>query len=100
MFETITAYFENQGLLGIVILMLIGVVVWQQKRIDAKDKQITDLQDKRIADTNSYTSSYTSTTREMIGTTRDSLNALNLLQRSIDALATALQSLIQNGGNK
>lgn len=95
--EIFTEYFFQQGILGVIIAMLIIVVIWQQRRIDGKDKQITDLQDKRIADTNGYTKSYTDTTREMIGTTRDSLNALNLLQRSVDALATALQSLLSNG---
>lgn len=92
--ETITNFFLQQGVLGVIIVMLIGVVLWQQKRIDLKDKQITDLQDKRIADTNAYTSSYTATTKEMVATTRDSLNALSLLQRSVDTMATALQNLL------
>ena len=92
--DTISSYFLQQGVLGVIIVMLIGVIVWQQKRIDIKDKQIVDLQDKRVSDTNAYTASYTATTKEMVGTTRDSLNALNLMQRSIDSLATALQSLL------
>lgn len=92
--ETITNFFLQQGILGVIIVMLIGVVVWQQKRIDLKDKQITDLQDKRVADTNAYTSSYTAANKEMVATTRDSLNALSLLQRSVDSMATALQNLI------
>lgn len=94
MFETIAAYFENQGLLGIVILMLISVVIWQQKRIDEKDAQITELQAKRIEDINAYTDNYTTTTREMIGAAKDNLSALNLLQRSVDQLANALQNLL------
>lgn len=94
MLETITAYFESQGLLGIIILMLIGVVVWQQKRIDAKDKQITDLQDKRKSDTDIYTSSYTTIVKENIATQKDSLNANIIMQRSLDTLVNAFQTFV------
>ena len=92
--ETINNYFLQQGILGVIIVMLIGVVIWQQKRIDIKDKQIIDLQDKRVADTNGYTNSYALATKEMVGTSKDIVNAVNLLQRSVDALATAFQGFI------
>lgn len=92
--DTITSYFAQQGLLGIIILMLIGVVIWLQKRIDNKDKQITDLQDKRITDANQYTSSYIAASKEAVETGRDNLSALSLLQRSVDALAQGLQKLL------
>ncbi len=94
--SSVATYFAQQGVLGIIVLMLIGVVVWQQKRIDNKDKQITELQDKRKADTDGYTASYTATIRDMIIASKDSLNAANLLQRSVDSLAAALQSLMSN----
>jgi len=93
--DIITPYFAQQGLLGIVIIMLVGVVLWQQKRIDGKDKIINDIQDKRKADVDTYTASYISTTREMVGTQKDSLNAITLLQRSVDNLANALQGIIK-----
>ena len=96
--EAVITYFTQQGVLGIVIVMMMAVIAWQQKRIDAKDKQISELQDRRIEDTNGYTASYTQTTREMVATTKDSINALNLLQRSIDSLATAVQSWINGKG--
>lgn len=97
MLENISTYYLTQGVLGVTVVALIAVVIWQQKRIDAKDKQITDLQDKRVADTNSYTNSYTQTTREMVGVTKDSLNAMLLLQKSVDTVAQLLNNLISNG---
>lgn len=75
--------------------MLVAVVLWQQKRIDGKDKIINELQDKRKADVDAYTASYVATTKEMVGTQKDGLNALNLMQRSVDNLATALQGIIK-----
>lgn len=92
--ETVTAYFAQQGILGIIIVMLVGVILWQQKRIDGKDKIINDIQDKRKADVDAYTASYVATTREMVGTQKDNLNALNLMQKSVDSLATALQAWV------
>lgn len=93
--EAIISYFSQQGVLGIVIIMLVSVIVWQQKRIDLKDKQIYDLQEKRKTDTDAYTASYTLVAKEQIGTQRDSVNSLNLLQRSIDSIANALQNIIK-----
>ena len=90
--DSLTAYFAQQGVLGVIIIMLITVVLWQQKRIDKKDTQINELQDKRKADTDAYTVSYVATTREMVGTQKDNLNALTLLQRSVDSLANAIGS--------
>lgn len=92
--DAFTSYFAQQGILGIIIIMLVGVVLWQQKRIDGKDKIINEIQDKRKNDVDAYTASYIATTREMVGTQKDSLNALILLQRSVDNLANAWQGII------
>lgn len=94
--ETITNFFANQGILGIVILMLIAVVIWQQRRIDSKDTQITELQNKRVSDTNGFTTSYTQTIREITTATRDSVNAQVLLQKSIDSIAQAFNNFLNN----
>lgn len=92
--DTITSYFAQQGILGIIILMTIGIIVWQQKRIDNKDKQITDLQDKRLVDSNSYSQNYIQIAKEVVGTTRDSVNASSLLQKSVDGLTGSIQTLL------
>lgn len=93
--DIITPYFAQQGILGIIIIMLVAVILWQQKRIDGKDKIINDIQDKRKADVDAYTATYVATTKEMVGTQKDSLNAVTLLQRSVDNLANALQGIIK-----
>jgi hypothetical protein len=38
------------GLAGVVILVLAGVIVWQQRRIDAISKEKEALQEKRYID--------------------------------------------------
>lgn len=95
--DQITSYFAQQGVLGIVIVMLIGVVIWQQRRLDSKDKSIGDLQDKRKLEADAFTDIYVATTKEMVGTQKDSLNAINLLQRSVEALAEALRVVGSQG---
>lgn len=93
--DQITSYFAQQGILGIIVLMVISVVIWQQKRIDNKDKQITELQDKRVSDTNNFTNGYTEISKEMVAAGKDTVNTLNLLQRSVDTLLSSLQNMLQ-----
>lgn len=38
------------GLMTLIITVLAGVIVWQQRRIDGLYKEKNDLQDKRLAD--------------------------------------------------
>lgn len=96
--EEIIKYFlqPQNGILGVIVIMLLGVVVWQQKRIDKKDQQITTLQDSRLQDSTKFNDGYMTVTREMVASQRDSVNALALMQRSVDSLATALQNWINN----
>ena len=94
--EEIVKFFAGQGVYGIIILMLIGVVIYLQKRIDGKDKEISGLQNQRIADANTYTTNYISIAKETVATSKEHLAALSLLQRSVDALATGLQKLLDN----
>lgn len=93
--EEIVKYFvrPESGIMGIIILMFIAVIIWQQKRIDKKEQEVGDLQEKRKVDTDAYTKSYTELAREQVATARDNVNTINLLQRSVDALANALQAL-------
>lgn len=94
--EAVIEYFlrPENGILGIIVVMLLGVVIWQQRKLDTKEKEITDLHKLRKADADSYTSSYTAVAKEQVAATRDNINTVNLLQRSIDSLATALQAFI------
>ncbi len=90
----VTGYFFQQGILGVIIVGLIAVVLWQQRRIDQKDSSISELQEKRKTDTDSYTKSYTEVVREQIVTQKDSVNTLNLLQQSVNSMADALSTLV------
>jgi hypothetical protein len=71
------------------------------EQIDGKmTSKYTILQDRRVADTSQYTTSYTQTTREMIATSKDSLNALGMLQKSVDAMAQAIPVTLMTLLNK
>ena len=80
--------------IGIFVIILIGVIVWQQKRSDKKDDQITNLQNQLQSVSDGYAKSYIDTVREVVATQKDSVNAVNLLQRSFDQLMSAVQSFI------
>lgn len=86
--------FARQGLGYLIAGILAFVIVWQQKRIDSKDKQITDLQDKGIIRADSYTTSYTNTIKEVVAASKDNATAVSLLQKSVDTLTTAVQNWI------
>lgn len=92
--ETITNFFAQQGILGIIILMETSVIVWQQKRIDKKDSQILELQDKRVNDTNTFTNGYTEISKEMVAAGRDTANSISILQKTIDTILSSLQTLL------
>lgn len=96
--EAIIQYFTRpeSGIMGIIILMFIAVIIWQQRRIDKKDEEIKDLQEKRKQDIDAYSKNYTELTKEQVATTRDNINTINLLQRSIDALASAVQAFLNS----
>jgi len=40
------------GLMALIITTLVGVIIWQQKKIDGLYKDKSELQDKRLADAN------------------------------------------------
>ena len=94
--DKIIDYFlqPQNGVLGIIVVVQGFVVLWQQKRLDSRDKMITDLQEKRKADTDAYTKSYTDTIREVVAAMKDGSSTSALLQRSIDALVQSFQAFI------
>lgn len=100
--EQIINYFlqPQNGILGVIIALLIGVIVWQQRRLDSKDKQVTELQGQRISDSQTYTQKYVDVTKEVVGATKDSVNTINLLQRSVDTMAQAFQAFMNGSGKK
>lgn len=94
--EAVIEYFlqPQNGIMGIIIIVLGSLLVWQQRRMDGKDKQITDLQNQRVTDTNSYTEKYTEIAKEAVTAIKDSVSNTNLLQRSLDSLAQAFNTFV------
>lgn len=54
----ITNYLFTQGVLGIVCIMLIAVVIYQQRKLDRKDDKIDALQEARLVDNKTHTADY------------------------------------------
>lgn len=59
MAENFTAYFFTQGFLGIAVLALGIVVIYQNKKLDKKDSRIEELQELRLADSKEVTKDVT-----------------------------------------
>lgn len=94
--ETITSFFATQGILGIVILMLIGVVIYLARDGKGKEKELKELQDKRLMDSNTYTESFTNVAKEMVAANRDAVNSTAILQKSIDTISQILQQIVHD----
>lgn len=94
--DIIINYFAQRGIYGIIILMLIFVIIYLVRRNDNLFQQVQDLQSKRVMDASQYNSTYIDVAKETVGISKDNLNSLSLLQRSVDALAGSMQKLIDN----
>lgn len=77
----ITNYLFTQGVLGVAVIALGIVVVYQQKKLDKKDEKIQQLQDFRLDDNKAHTLDY----REMA---KDNQEVLQLNSQN-SALLTA-----------
>lgn len=100
--EYILQYFQKpeNGILGVLVIILILVVLWQQGRLDKKDELINKLQTEIKNSADVYTDKYVDTVKEVVGTQKDVISALNLLQRSVDALSSGFQSFLNGRSNK
>lgn len=56
--EGITSYFFTQGVLGVTVIVLGIVVIYQQKKIDKKDEKIESLYEARILDNKNQATDY------------------------------------------
>ena len=50
----VSEWLINQGALGVALILAILVIMRLWARIEEKDKQIAELQDKRVSDSNAY----------------------------------------------
>lgn len=85
--ESPETYFLQQGILGIIIVVLGGVILWQQRRLDKKDSEIKELyksidnvQEKRLTDNEKHITNIITLGQGLTG-------AIGSVQKSIDAVA-------------
>lgn len=84
-------YFLQQGILGIIIIVLGSVILWMQKKLDKKDEEIKALyvsigliQEKRIADNSGHIQSIVSLGNNLV-------NSDEAIQKSVDNIARVLE---------
>lgn len=90
--DEVIKYFFEQGLLGVIIVMLIGVVIWQQKKLDTKEKELRVALDARLEDSKSYSLVYNGTVEKYATLTEKTNNNDNLIMQAINGLAELMKS--------
>jgi hypothetical protein len=74
-----TAEFIRQGLLGVIVVVLAGVVVFLYK-------QLQNSYDKRITDLDQYKEVFLSTAKDLLTSNQN-------LQKAVDGIVTILQNV-------
>lgn len=89
--EQVTNFFFNQGILGVIIIVMGGVIIWCQKRLDRKDEEIkllnqavNVLQEKRISDSSLQINAF-------VGLGKDLVNSDASIQKSVDNIMRVLE---------
>jgi len=92
--ETLTpeSYFLQQGILGVIIVVLAGVIIWQQRKLDKKDEEIKGLykaidtvQEKRLADNKENIVNITQLGGSLV-------SADSAIQKSVDSIVRMLET--------
>lgn len=85
------AYFIQQGLLGVIIVVLGGVIIWQQRKLDKKDEEIKALyksveivQEKRLEDSKENIANITTLGASLV-------SANQAIQKSVDSIVQKLR---------
>lgn len=92
----VQAYFLQQGILGVIILVLGAFILWLLKRIDDKDKTIENrdqiilgLQDKRVLD-------YKENSEKIITASNSLLTSMQSLKDAAGAQTNAITKMLDN----
>lgn len=102
--EGITSFFFNQGVLGVIIIVLGIVIVMQDRRgrSDIKDRdnvvaalraEVATLQDKRVGDSNTYSNSFITVSQQLLNQNKELVSLAETNQRSIERIAEILQAM-------
>lgn len=86
--------FLREGLMGAIIVVLAGVIVYQNRKLDVKDRFIYEILDKRVGDANQFTTNFTTVAKDMVATNKDLINQNAILQKGVDTMAQALQTFV------
>lgn len=95
--EGITDYFFNQGVLGVIIIVLAIVIVLQDRRNrkDLKDSEELGrvLQEKRVVDSNTYSEKFIMTSQQLLNQNKEMISLIQVNQKSIEIITNILQSI-------
>lgn len=86
----------TQGLGYTLFVLACLVIIYMSRKLDHKDKELVELHEKRLMDSNSYTTNFTAVAKEMVSANKDAVNATAILQRSVDSITQILQSLVND----
>jgi uncharacterized protein YoxC len=89
-------FFLQQGILGVIIVVLSGFIIWLFRRLDKKDEVIENrdqviagLQEKRVAD-------FKDNSEKIIDTSNNLLNGLQSLKDAAGAQTNAVTKMLDN----
>jgi hypothetical protein len=86
----------TQGLGYTLFVLAVFVIIYQNRKLEGKDKELSVLHEKLLSESNLYTASFTAVAKEMVAANRDSVNATAILQKSVDTITQILQNLANN----
>lgn len=86
----------TEGLGFTLFVLAVFVIIYLNRKIEAKEKELTLLHERLLTESNLYTKSFTEIAKEMVAANRDAVNSTAVLQKSVDTIAEVIQSIVQN----
>lgn len=90
------SYFLQQGILGVIIVVLSAFIMWLLKRLDDRDKtietrdqMILSLQEKRVLD-------YKENSEKIINTSNSLLTGMQSLKEAASSQTNAITKMLDN----
>jgi uncharacterized membrane protein YccC len=95
-----TSEFLRQGLLGVIIVVLAGVVVWQQKRIDNKDRNLEVMAQKRVEDIVHVKDAYSNQIENIRDAQVESTATIQRILDTMVAMSRSVEQLVYKRGRQ
>src|SRR6266487_1068293 len=100
MFDNVSGLFFQQGILGIIIIVLGFVIAYQERQKAKLQSDIHDLytalntlQEKRVLESGVYLDKFISTANNLIKQNRETLEIGRTNQQAIERIANILQTI-------